>query len=135
MPTIDPRAVRTSIGAALDACLRNALPADRQIEAAVCRSRIVRRAEDFFRCHVGEPVSIAQLSSVSGVSERSLRNAFYDVVRGNAAMFRFERELEILSHRVVRVQRVVLEHERDVALGSAPLAHVLTADADGTRIG
>jgi AraC family ethanolamine operon transcriptional activator len=77
--TIDRRAVRASIGAALDACLRSALPADRQIEAAVCRSRIVRRAEEFFRCHVGEPVSIAQLSSVSGVSERSLRNAFYDV--------------------------------------------------------
>ena len=35
--------------------------------------------EEFCRHHVGEPVSIAQLSSVAGVSERSLRNAFYDV--------------------------------------------------------
>ena len=77
--TIDRRAVRASIDGALGACLRNALPADRQIEAALYRSRIVRRAEEFFRSHVGEPVSIAQLSSVSGVSERSLRNAFYDV--------------------------------------------------------
>ncbi len=77
--TIDPRSVRTAIGGALDACLRNAVALDRQVAASVCRSRIVRRAEEFFRCHVGESVSIAQLSSASGVSERSLRNAFYDV--------------------------------------------------------
>jgi AraC-like DNA-binding protein len=76
---IDARSVRTGIGAALDICLSNAMPGERQVEAAVCRSGIVRRAEEFFKCHVGETVSIAQLSSVSGVSERSLRNAFYDV--------------------------------------------------------
>jgi AraC-like DNA-binding protein len=40
---------------------------------------IVRRAEAFFRDHIGETISIAQLSSVAGVSERGLRNAFYDV--------------------------------------------------------
>jgi AraC family ethanolamine operon transcriptional activator len=43
------------------------------------RSQIVRRAEEFCRRHVGEPVSISQLSLVAGVSERSLRNAFYEV--------------------------------------------------------
>jgi AraC family transcriptional regulator, ethanolamine operon transcriptional activator len=78
-PPIDARTARTAIGGALEVCLRNAMPSERPVEAAVCRSRIVRCAEEFFRCHVGEPVSIAQLSSVSGVSERSLRNAFYDV--------------------------------------------------------
>ena len=77
--TIEPRAVRSAIGAVLDGCLKHAMAMERQVEGAVCRSRIVRRAEEFFRRHVGEPVSIAQLSSVSGVSERSLRNAFYDV--------------------------------------------------------
>jgi len=46
---------------------------------AGARSLVVRRAEQFFRCHVGEPVSIAQLSTIAGVSERSLRNAFYQV--------------------------------------------------------
>jgi AraC-like DNA-binding protein len=40
---------------------------------------IVRRAEAFFREHIGETISIAQLSSVAGVSERGLRNAFYNV--------------------------------------------------------
>jgi AraC family ethanolamine operon transcriptional activator len=76
---IDMRSARMGISAALDICLRNAMAGERQVEAAVCRSGIVRRAEEFFKRHVGEPVSIAQLSSVSGVSERSLRNAFYDV--------------------------------------------------------
>jgi AraC family ethanolamine operon transcriptional activator len=47
--------------------------------ASLGRNRIVRRAEEFFRCHVGEPVSIARLSSIAGVSERSLRNAFNDI--------------------------------------------------------
>ena len=67
------------IGAALELCLRSAVPADRHVEASTGRSQIVRRAEAFFRRHLGEPVSIAQLSSIAGVSERSLRNAFYDV--------------------------------------------------------
>jgi len=46
---------------------------------AGARSLVVRRAEQFFRRHVGESVSIAQLSNSAGVSERSLRNAFYHV--------------------------------------------------------
>jgi AraC-like DNA-binding protein len=43
------------------------------------RSRTVRRAEAFVRSHISEGISIARLSTVAGVSERSLRNAFYDV--------------------------------------------------------
>jgi AraC-like DNA-binding protein len=48
-------------------------------DAVQSRGLIVRRAEAFFREHLGEAVSIAQLSTVVGVSERSLRNAFYQV--------------------------------------------------------
>ena len=59
-------------------CLRRNLPHGRGVNAGA-RSLVVRRAEQFFRCHVGEPVSIAQLSTIAGVSERSLRNAFYHV--------------------------------------------------------
>ncbi len=40
---------------------------------------MVDRAEALLRARVGEAVSIAQLCRVTGVSERSLRNAFYDV--------------------------------------------------------
>ena len=43
------------------------------------RRQVVERVEAFLRAHIGEPVSIAQLCQVAGVSERSLRNAFYDV--------------------------------------------------------
>lgn len=42
-------------------------------------SDTVRRAEAFFRGHMSESVSIAQLSAIAGVSERSLRNAFHHV--------------------------------------------------------
>ncbi|HEY7287683.1 MAG TPA: helix-turn-helix domain-containing protein [Vicinamibacterales bacterium] len=69
----------TDIGRLLRGCLARAVPRNMQIEAAVGRSEIVRRVEEFCRQHVGEPLSIAKLSSVAGVSERSLRNAFYDV--------------------------------------------------------
>ena len=43
------------------------------------RRQIVERAEAFFSARTGEPVSIVQLCRVLGVSERSLRNAFYTV--------------------------------------------------------
>jgi AraC family ethanolamine operon transcriptional activator len=62
----------------LIACLRRNPPNGRGGNTGA-RSMVVRRAEQFFRCHVGEPVSIAQLSTIAGVSERSLRNAFYHV--------------------------------------------------------
>lgn len=61
----------------LAACLRPS--ARSSVHAVNGRSAIVRRAESFYRSHVGEAVSIAQLSAVAGVSERSLRNAFYHV--------------------------------------------------------
>jgi AraC family ethanolamine operon transcriptional activator len=43
------------------------------------RQQVVERAEAFLTGHLGEAVSIAQLCRVSGVSERSLRNAFYEL--------------------------------------------------------
>jgi AraC family ethanolamine operon transcriptional activator len=62
----------------LTACLEQSMAAHDEAPAG-SRSRIVCRAEEFFRSHVSEGVSVAQLSTVAGVSERSLRNAFYDV--------------------------------------------------------
>jgi AraC family ethanolamine operon transcriptional activator len=64
-------------GALIRVCLERARDVGRALYGT--RNHIVRRAEAFFRSHVGEGVSVAQLSSVAGVSERSLRNAFYDV--------------------------------------------------------
>ena len=48
-------------------------------QAITSRRQVVDRAEALLRARVGEAVSIAQLCRVAGVSERSLRNAFYDV--------------------------------------------------------
>jgi AraC family transcriptional regulator, ethanolamine operon transcriptional activator len=47
--------------------------------ARLSRRRVVERAAEFLRAHVSEPVRIAQVCEAAGVSERSLRNAFYDV--------------------------------------------------------
>jgi AraC family ethanolamine operon transcriptional activator len=47
--------------------------------AIASRRQVVERAEAFLNTRCGEAVSIAQLCQVAGVSERSLRNAFYDV--------------------------------------------------------
>src|SRR5258705_4812302 len=43
------------------------------------RRMVVERAEAFLNARIGESVSIAELCEAAGVSERSLRNAFYDV--------------------------------------------------------
>ena len=43
------------------------------------RQQVVERAEAFLSTRIDKSVSIAQLCRVAGVSERSLRNAFYDV--------------------------------------------------------
>ncbi|HXI28239.1 MAG TPA: AraC family transcriptional regulator [Vicinamibacterales bacterium] len=63
----------------LETSLRRAARGPANRDASLGRREIVARAEAFFRRHLGESVSIARLSSVAGVSERSLRNAFYDV--------------------------------------------------------
>ncbi len=48
-------------------------------QSIASRRQVVERAEALLRARIGETVSIAQLCRVAGVSERSLRNAFYDV--------------------------------------------------------
>jgi AraC family ethanolamine operon transcriptional activator len=48
-------------------------------QAIASRRQVVDRAEALLRSRAGDVVSIAQLCQVAGVSERSLRNAFYDV--------------------------------------------------------
>jgi AraC family ethanolamine operon transcriptional activator len=60
-------------------CLETATAGRADIDSSTARSRLVGRAEQVYRSHVGAPVSIARLSTIVGVSERSLRNAFYDV--------------------------------------------------------
>lgn len=47
--------------------------------ATLTRQQVVERVEAFLHSHLGESLPLAQLCDVAGVSERSLRNAFYDV--------------------------------------------------------
>ena len=44
------------------------------------RPEIVERVDAFLRENLGETVTIAELSRIAGVSERTLRAAFHDVV-------------------------------------------------------
>jgi AraC family transcriptional regulator, ethanolamine operon transcriptional activator len=77
-----PRAMRAIVAEAehlLVSCLDRAAVLTEEGDSSAARSEIVRRAEEVYRSHVGDQVSIARLSSIVGVSERSLRNAFYDV--------------------------------------------------------
>jgi AraC-like DNA-binding protein len=48
-------------------------------EASRSHRQVVERATEFLRDHVVESVRLSQVSAATGVSERSLRNAFYDV--------------------------------------------------------
>ena len=43
------------------------------------RRAVVRRAEAYVRAHLDQPIPLARLCRLVGVSERSLRNAFYSV--------------------------------------------------------
>jgi len=85
METDDP-AFGIDIETALTASrIRSARPG----RARCCvRSReIVGCAEAFFRRHLDEPISIAQLSLTARVSERRLRDAFHDVYRTSPKRF------------------------------------------------
>ena len=49
------------------------------LQRAVNRRQVVEQAEAFLNAHRGDPVPIEYLCRVTGVSERTLRNAFHDV--------------------------------------------------------
>lgn len=84
----DPMAFATSqarIGlerALLDAFARAVASADGHAmpdRAKLPATRLVRLAEDYLDAHLHTPVYIADLCSVTGASERTLRNAFHNV--------------------------------------------------------
>jgi transcriptional regulator GlxA family with amidase domain len=84
------------------------MPADtpRHTQSPVTsRRQVVERTEAFLNTRGGEPVSIAELSRAAGVSERSLRNAFYDV-RGMSP------KRSIVHARLVDVRRALSDAQR-----------------------
>jgi len=76
---VDLEAVLIDVRAALEACVKHGVRFEPRRQTSAGRSRIVRRAEEFFRTHVDQSVSMAQLCSSAMVSERCLREAFYDM--------------------------------------------------------
>jgi AraC family ethanolamine operon transcriptional activator len=69
----------TLVRRALDGCLLGGVEEEAARTSPQSRTSIVRRVEEFFRDHVDETMSMTRLSTIAGVSERSLRNAFYGV--------------------------------------------------------
>ena len=47
--------------------------------SSALRQAVVERAETYVRAHLDSPIPLSRLCSVLGVSERGLRNAFYEV--------------------------------------------------------
>jgi transcriptional regulator GlxA family with amidase domain len=43
------------------------------------RQEVVERAEAYMRAHIGAPMPLSRVCRIVGLSERSLRNAFYGV--------------------------------------------------------
>jgi AraC-like DNA-binding protein len=58
------------------------------------RPQVVDRLEQFLREHFDEPICIAQLCDVTGVSERSLRNACYAVCGTSPKRYMTRRRME-----------------------------------------
>lgn len=56
--------------------------------------QIVKRLDAFLREHLDEPIQIAQLCDVTGVSERSLRNACHAVCGTSPKRYLTRRRLE-----------------------------------------
>ncbi len=52
---------------------------NRRSTATASRQTVVERAEAYVRANLGTPVPVSRLCQVLGISERSLRNAFYGV--------------------------------------------------------
>jgi AraC-like DNA-binding protein len=66
----------------------------RRARVHITRPQIVTRVEDFLREHFDEPISMAQLCDVTGVSERSLRNACHAVCGTSPKRYLTRRRME-----------------------------------------
>lgn len=64
------------------------------------REALVERVSALLREHLGEPLSVAELSRMVGVSERTLRSAFHDVVGISPKKYAIHQRLEA-AHRAL----------------------------------
>jgi AraC family ethanolamine operon transcriptional activator len=71
--------IAQGLSGAVIAQLRAAVRAAHRRTTIRSRIGVVSQVEDIVRHHCGEKFSVSRLSTIVGVSERSLRNAFHDV--------------------------------------------------------
>lgn len=91
--------------------------AGRLRRARISGPQIVRRLDEFLRQHFDEPIQLAQLCDVTGVSERSLRNACYAVCGTSPKRYLTRRRMEAVRHALVSaspgeatVTRIATDH-------------------------
>jgi len=99
---------------AMAGCLMRAVPADWHSRERLRSRQIVKSAETFFRQHVDEPITIAQLADIAGISERGLRNAFHDVYQTSPKRYLRQWRLHRVRH-VLRATSTQAESVTDVA--------------------
>lgn len=72
--------------------------------ARITRRQIVHQVEEFLRAHFDEPIQMAQLCTVTGVSERSLRNACHAVHGTSPKRYLTRRRMEAVRHALAAAQ-------------------------------
>lgn len=65
------------------------------------RRELVARITTFLRDHPGDPITVADLSRMAGVSERTLRAAFQDVIGVSPKRYAIKQRLEA-AHAALR---------------------------------
>jgi AraC-like DNA-binding protein len=88
-----------------------------QGRSRITRHQIVSRLEQFLQEHLDEPIYMAQLCSVTGVSERSLRNACHSVCGTSPKRYLTRRRMEAVRQALtaapsgeVTVTRIATEY-------------------------
>jgi AraC-like DNA-binding protein len=66
--------------------------------------QIVHRLDEFLQAHFDEPIYMAQLCDVTGVSERSLRNACHAVCGTSPKRYLMRRRMEAVRHALANAQ-------------------------------
>src|SRR5689334_1343921 len=71
-----------------------AAPAQAEGTRRIPRRELVARITAFLQDHPGDPVTVADLSRMAGVSERTLRAAFHDVIGVSPKRYAIKQRLE-----------------------------------------
>ena len=66
--------------------------------------QIVHRLDEFLQAHFDEPIYMSQLCDVTGVSERSLRNACHAVCGTSPKRYLTRRRMEAVRHALAHAQ-------------------------------